>query len=281
MASTENNLSQVKLAMCRIFEGTTGHETIKFLGPGCLSSFASVSFLPSTSGSPNSDKFLVASNQVLTKSYLRAIEKKEKSKQRKPSVKIFAEFQGTKDRRSLERKPLSELYNLLEHDVFEVNGLIYISLTKLRSGLWKNSLLNRSLQAFIFDEETVSSILASHQLQCFVFRGNESSRAERNAVFETRAYGLLQFDSVLAGDDGRFPKYFLRSDTNKRFLQEDEFEEGEKPLGAVIVNKDNSHLAGFLNVYGKSLVPVLVGIESGKCFFKPIFVCTNYCIQLN
>ena len=283
MASGKNNPSQVKLAICRLVEETAGHEKIKYLGPGCLSSFESVLFLQSTSGTPNSDKFLVASNQVLTKKYLKAFEEKDKSKKRKPSVKIFAEFPGTKDRRSLERIPLSELYNSLERDVFEVNGIIYISVKiKLWGGLlWKNSLLNRGLQAFIFDEESVSSILASDQLQCLVFRG-ESTRTGRNAVFETGAYDLLQLDSVLAGDDGRFPKYFLRSDTNKRFFKEDEFEEGEKPLGAVIVNKDISHLAGFLNVRDdKSLVPVLVGIDLGKRFFKPIFACTNYCIQLN
>ena len=281
MASAENNLSRVELAMCRLVEETTGHETIKFLGPGCLASFENVSFLQSSS-TPNTDKFLVASNQVLTKSYLRAIKRqeKEKSRKRKPSVKVLAEFPGTKNRRLFERKPLSDLYNSLEDDVFEVNGIIYISLTKLRSGpIWKDSLLNRSLQAFLFNEETISSILASDQLQCLVFRG-ESTRAERNAVFDTKAYDLLQSDSVLAGDDGRFPKYFLRSDTKKRFFKEDEFEGGEKPLGAVIVNED-SYLVGFLNVYNKTPVPVLVGIDSGKRFFKPIFAFTNYYIQLN
>ena len=290
MASSESSLSQVELAMCRLVEETTGHDTIKFLGPGCLSSFASLSFFQSTtSGTPNfteawrslsfrtnSDKFLVASNQVLTKSYLRAIEnrEKEKSKKHKTSVKVLAEFPGTKDRRSLERKPLSELYNSLEHDVFEVNGIIYISLTKLPSGLLrKSSLLNRTLQAIAFNEETVSSILASDQLQCLVFRG-ESTRTARNAVFDTRAYDLLQFDSVLAGDDEKFPKYFLRSDTSTRFFKEDEFEEGEKPLGAVVVTKD-SYLAGFLNFCNKNPVPVLIGIDSGKRFFKPIVACTN------
>ena len=260
MASAESNLSQVELAMCRFVEETTGHETIKFLGPGCLLSFASQHFLQSTSGTPNSDKFLVASNQVLTKSYLRAIEKEDKSNERKPSVKIFAEFPGTKNRKSLERKPLSELYNSLEDDVFEVNGIIYISLIKPRSGLSKNSLLNRSLQVFIFNEETFSSILAADQLRCLVFHG-ESTRAARSPVFETRAYDLLQFDSILAGDDGTFPKYFLRSD-NKSFFKEDQFEEGEKPLGAVIVSKD-SCLAGFLNFVNKNPIPVLFGKVSG------------------
>ena len=254
MASAESNLSQVELAMCRLVEAT---ETIKFLGPGCLSRFAST---------PKSHELLVASNQVLTKSYLRAIENQEKeiSKKRKPSVKIFAEFSGINDGtyRTLQRIPVIDLYHSIEDDVFEVNGIIYISLT---SGLLrKNNLLNRSLQTFIFNEESASLILASDHLQCLMFRG-ESTRVERNVVFDTRVYDLLQFDSVLAGDDGRIPQYFLRSDTKKPFFKEDEFEEGEKPLGAVIVNKDCC-LFGFLNFVNRNPVPLLFGIGSSKCF---------------
>ena len=145
MASAQSSVSEAELAICRLVEETSGHETFKYLGPGCLASFESVEFLHSF-GTPNSNYFLVASNQVLTKSHLCAIEKQDKARSngRKPSVKIVAEFPGSKDRGSLERKPLSDLYRSLEDDVFEFNGIIYVALTKLKKG----SFLLASIQYF-------------------------------------------------------------------------------------------------------------------------------------
>ena len=262
MASAQSSVSEAELAICRLVEETSGHETFKYLGPGCLASFESVEFLHSF-GTPNSNYFLVASNQVLTKSHLCAIEKQDKarSNRRKPSVKIVAEFPGSKDRGSLERKPLSDLYRSLEDDVFEFNGIIYVALTKLKKG----SFLKRSLQVSSISE------LASNQLKCLVFCGERTR--ERNAVFSTRVYDLvLQFDSCLACDESRFSNYmyFLRSEEKKRFLKESEFEEGEKPLGAIIVSKDYQ-LAGFLNFFKNHPAPVLVAskfiIQLGKLVF--------------
>lgn len=259
MASAQSSVSEAELAFCRLVEETSGHQTFKYLGPGCLASFESVEFLHSL-GTPNSNFFLVASNQVLTKNHLCAIEKQDKarSSRRKPSVKIVAEFPGSKDRGSLERKPLSDLYRSLEDDVFEFNGIIYVALTKLKKG----SFLKRSLQVSSISE------LASNQLKCLVFCGERTR--ERNAVFSTRGYDLLQFDSFLACDESRFSNYFLRSEEKKRFFKEGEFEEGEKPLGAIIVSKDYQ-LAGFLNFFKNHPAPVLVAgkfiIQSGKLVF--------------
>lgn len=260
MASAEGNLSQAERGICRLVEETSGCETIKILGPGCLSYFESVSFLQSVGRTPNSQNFLVASNQVLTKDYLKAIEDhdKEKPKKDKSAVAIFAEFPGTKNRSSLERKPLTDFYNSLENDVLELNGIIYICITKkLRRLFKKSSFLGRSLQASSFKEQTLS--LNVDQLQCLVLCG-ETTHAEVNvATFSMRAYELLQSDSCLAADDAQLPKYFLRNEERKRFLQEDDFEKSEKPLGAVVLNKNNN-LAGFLNFCNKTPAPVLVGI---------------------
>lgn len=270
MASAEGNQSQARLGICRLVEETSGHETIKFLGTGCLSYFESVSFLHSV-GTPKSQKFLVASNQVLTKGYLKAI-KNQKSKKAKSCVTIFAEFPGTKDGSLLERKPLSDFYNSLEHDVFELNDIIYICVTKkLQGGVFnKKSLLDRSLHA---SSKTLPSAFASDQLQCLVYCGETTpAKTCSPTTFSIRTYDLLQFDSFLAADDARYPKYFLRSEEKKRFVKEDEFDESEKPLGAVIVNKDYN-LAGFLNFHNKIPTPVLVGIDSAKLDGK---ICTRF-----
>jgi len=251
--------SKIGGAMCRLVEETSGHETMKFLGPGCLASFPNVQFLHSV-GTPKSNSFLVASNQVLTKSHLRAIKNqdKEKSKRRKPSVKIVAEFLGTKE--NLERRPLGDLYRSFDDDVFELNGVIYVALTKLEGRFSKSSLLNRTLEASSFVQARAFS---SDQLQCLVFC-EERTREETSAVFSTRAYDLLPFDSVLAADDSRFPSYFLRSEEKKRYLKEDEFEQCEKLLGAVLVSKDRYHVVGFLNFFNKTPAPALFGTETGK-----------------
>ncbi|KAJ7339412.1 hypothetical protein OS493_005807 [Desmophyllum pertusum] len=158
-------------------------------------------------------------------------------------------------------------------DVFELNGIIYVALTKLTLGSWhfgKSSLISRALEAIDTEKENVSSLtLTSDQLQCLVFCGERtaSTRGNRNVCeLSTRVYDLLQFDSVLANDESRFPSYFLRNDEKKRFLEEGDFEGDEKPLGAIIFNKD-CKLAGVLNFINKHPSPVIVGsaLETDPC----------------
>ena len=143
MASVESRQSQAELAICRLVEEASGFDT-RFLGPACLASFERVeSFLQSVEFKPREKNFLVASNLVLTKHQLEAIEKRRKDKRKRgePSFKIVAEFVTGGKKRSLERRPLGELYSSLK-DVFELNGVIYISITELK----KRSFLRRSLQ---------------------------------------------------------------------------------------------------------------------------------------
>ncbi|KAJ7339409.1 hypothetical protein OS493_005804 [Desmophyllum pertusum] len=266
--------SNAVLGIGRLVEETSGHETFKHLGPTCLAKFESTQFLDSM-GTPNSNYFLVASNQVLTKDHLKALEKQERekrNKKRESSVKIVAEFPRIKDQRKLERKPLSELYSSLEEDVFELNGIIYVALTKLTLGSWhfgKSSLINRALEAIDTENGNGSSVLTSDQLQGLVFCGERtaSTRGNRNVCeLSTRVYDLLQFDSFLANDESRPPSYFLRNDENKRFFEEREFAKDEKPLGAIILNKDRK-LAGVLNFINKHPSPVIVGsaLETDPC----------------
>lgn len=252
MALAQSSVSQAELAICRLVVETSG-----FLGCGCLARFDSVQFLHSQLGRPRSNYFLVASNQVLAKCHLRPIVNQEAEK-RKPSVKIVVEFLR-EDRTSLERKPLSKLYRSFDDDVFELSGVIYVALTNLDGRRSKS----RTLEAFSLTEGTVSSLLASDQLQCCVFCG-EKARQQRNSVFSTRLYDLVQCDN----DDGsRFPNYCLRDQEEKRFFKEDELiKEGGKPLGSVIVKRD-FQLVGFLHFVNKHPEAVLVGttvLESGK-----------------
>ena len=264
-SSAVSSISNAVLGIGRLVEETSGHETFKHLGPTCLAKFESTQFLYSV-GTPNSNYFLVASNQVLTKDHLAALEKQEqekRNKKREPSVKIVAEFPGIKDQRKLERKPLSELYRSLEEDVFELNGIIYVALTKLESRRFgKSSLISRALEAIDTENGNGSSVLTSDQLQGLVFCGERtaSTRVNRNVCeLSTRVYDLLQFDSVLVNDESRSPSYFLRNDENKRFFEEGEFAKDEKPLGAIILNKD-CKLAGVLNfINNKHPSPVIVG----------------------
>lgn len=261
MALAQSSVSQAELAICRLVVETSGFETVEFLGCGCLARCDSVQFLHSQLGRPRSNYFLVASNQVLAKCHLRPIVNQEMEK-RNPSVKIVVEFLR-KDRTSLERKPLSKLYRSFDDDVFELSGVIYVALTNLDGRLIKSSLLSRSLEAFSLTEGTVSSLLASDQLQCCVFCG-EKARQQRNSMFSTRLYDLVQCDN---GDRSRFPNYCLRDQEEKRFFKEDELiKEGGKPLGSVIVNRD-FQLVGFLHFVNKHPEAVLVGttvLESGK-----------------
>lgn len=251
MASAESRQSDAELAICRLVEEVSGLDT-RFLGPACLASFESLSFFQSLEFKPRVKKFLVASNLVLTKKQLQAIENRRRNKRKRsePSFKIVAEFATEGKKRSLERRPLSELYSSLKDDVFEVNGVIYISITELKP---KSSLLSRSLQGCCLNKETVTSMLSSNQLQCLVFCGVK--------IFGKRPYDLLQFDSVLADDHIRCPSYFLRDEGKKRYLKEDDFGKDEKPFGAVVLSKDY-HLAGFLNFDRKIPAPVWVGIDS-------------------
>ena len=97
----------VEHAICRIVEETSGRETLKYFGPGCLVKFESTKFLNSV-GTPKSSYFLVASNLVLRKVLLGTLQKKSE-----PSVVMVAEFQDLKVRGKLERKPLNELCSSL------------------------------------------------------------------------------------------------------------------------------------------------------------------------
>lgn len=290
-SSAVSSISNAVLGIGRLVEETSGHQTFKHLGPTCLAKFESTQFLYSVAMGQPPNYFLVASNQVLTKDHLEALEKQERekrNKKREPSVKIVAEFPGIKDRRKLERKPLSELYSSLD-DVFELNGIIYVALTKLTLGSWhfgKSSLISRALEAIDTEKENVSSLtLTSDQLQCLVFCGERtaSTRGNRNVCeLSTRVYDLLQFDSVLANDESRFPSYFLRNDEKKRFLEEGDFEGDEKPLGAIIFNKD-CKLAGVLNFINKHPSPVIVGsaLETGELIIMYLKSLLNFTQKLS
>ena len=139
-----------RLAICRLVEETSGHEMVKYFGPGCLVKYESTQFLHS-SGTPKSKYFLVTSNQVLPRDFLESLQKQETkektTKKREPSVRMVAEFPGMKRDERLERKPLNELYSNLEEDVFELDGITYLAVTKpkLQPGLRKSTLLSRAL----------------------------------------------------------------------------------------------------------------------------------------
>lgn len=262
-SSAESSINNAKLAFCRLVEETSGRETLRYFGPGCLVKFESTQFLHSV-GTPNSNYFLVASNQVLSKVLLGALEKqeKEKRKKREPTVKMVAEFQELKSEGKLERKPLSELYRSLEEDVFELEGITYVALTKLEQGLFrKSSLLNRALEVANTTKGNSPTGLTSDQLQCFVFCSERTiNREDRNVgELSTIVYDLLQFDSVLANDESRFPSYFLRNEEKKRFLGENEFQNSDgKPLGSIIVDKD-CKFGGVLNFINNNPAPAIVG----------------------
>lgn len=247
----------VEHAICRIVEETSGRQTLKYFGPGCLVKFESTKFLNSV-GTPRSNYFLVASDQVLRKGLLETLQKKIE-----PSVVMVAEFQDLKAGGKLERKPLNELYSSLEDDVFEYAGIIYMALTKLRANrLWKSSLLSRAL-------EGMSSLMTSDQLlQCTVLCNERTiNREDRNiGELSTKVYDLLQFDSILARDESRFPSYFLRNEEHTRFVREDEFQnfDGE-PLGSIIHTRD-AKFGGVLNFIEKQPAPAFVrrGFSTGK-----------------
>lgn len=285
MASAVSSINNAKLAFCRLVEETSGRETLKYFGPGCLVKFKSTEFLHSV-GTPNSNYFLVASNQVLPKGLLGALEKqeKEKRKKREPTVKMVAEFQEIKSEGRLERKPLSELYRSLEDDVFELDGITYVALTKLEHGLFrKSSLLSRALEVVNTTEGNSSTVLTSDQLQCFVFCSDRTiNREDRNVgELSTKLYDLLQFDSMLASDESRFSSYFLRNEEKKRFLREDEFQNLDgKPLGSIILDKD-CKFGGVLNFVNNNPAPAIVGIsgfDTGKLTIMYFCVLNHLCI---
>ncbi|XP_078382634.1 uncharacterized protein LOC144665279 isoform X2 [Oculina patagonica] len=270
-SSAVNSTKDAKLAFCRLVEETSGRETLRYFGPGCLVKFESTQFLHSV-GTPTSNYFLVASNQVLPKVLLGALEKQEKErrKKREPTVKMVAEFQELKSEGKLERKPLSELYRSLDEDVFELEGITYVALTKLEQGLFrKSSLLNRALEVANTTKGNSPTVLTSDQLQCFVFCSERTiNREDRNVgELSTIVYDLLHVDSVLANDESRFPSYFLRNEEKKRFLGENEFQNSDgKPLGSIILGKD-CKFGGVLNFINNNPAPALVGsgFDTGIC----------------
>ena len=257
MAAAESSVTQAELAIGRLVVETSIRKElidVESLGPSCLAMFESVGFLHSSVGTPKANCFLVTSKRVLPKGQLMAIENPPKKK-KKFSVKIIVEFLGTETDRSLQRKPLSDLYSSLEKDVFELNGVTYVAVTNKKG----SSLLSRGLEVFNFSEGSKSSVLLD-ELQCLDF-GGEGPQKEENVSFSIRAYDLLQRD--FANDDSRL---------RKRFLKEDDFQKGDKPLGPIIVNKD-CQLAGFLYFYKKEPYPLLFGskfTETGK------FLNSNY-----
>ena len=252
MAAAESSVTQAELAIGRLVVETSIRKElidVESLGPSCLAMFESVGFLHSSVRTPKTNCFLVTSKRVLPKGQLMAIENPPKKK-KKFSVKIFVEFLGTEADRSLQRKPLSDLYSSLEKDVFELNGVTYVAVTNKKG----SSLLSRGLEVFNFSEGSESSVLWD-ELQCLDF-GGEGTQQEKNVSFSIRAYDLLQRDRF-AGDD---------SQLRKRLLKEGDFQKGDKPLGPIIVNKD-CQLAGFLYFYNKHPVPLLFGskfTETGK-----------------
>lgn len=259
-----------KLAICRIVEETSGHETVKYFGPGCLVKFESTEFLHSV-GTPKSNYFLVASNQVLRKDILETLQNQETrekgAKKRGPSVRMVAEFPEMKIGGRLERKPLNELYSDLEEDVFELHGITFLAITRLklepRSLFRKSNLLSRAL------ERNVSSLMTSDQLQCVVLCSERTiDRKDKNVGqnLSAKVYDLLQCDSVLAHDESQFPSYFLRNEEKKRFLGEDEFRNlNEKPLGSIILSPDGK-FEGVLNFIKNQPAPAIVGrpFDTGK-----------------
>lgn len=274
-AAAVSSTKAAKLAICRLVEETSGHETVRYFGPGCLVKFESIEFLHSV-GTPKSKYFLVASNQVLRKDILETLEKqetKEKStKKREPSVRMVAEFPGLKIWGRLERKPLNELYSNLEEDVFELDGITYLAVPKLEQGLfWKSSLLSRAL------EGTVSSLMASDQLQCVVLCSERTIDKKDKDVAQNlsaKVYDLLQRDGVLAHDESQCPSYFLRNEESKRFLGEDDFRNSDgKPLGSIILDRDGK-FGGVLNFIENQPAPAMVGrrFDTGNSLLMCIFV---------
>lgn len=261
--------SDAELAICRLVEETKGHETLKYLGPGCLVNFSDNSIpeclhstrdstgKASTWSSERAPKYyLVASDEVLKKAQLKALEKSQKR-----TVKIMAEFGGIKDRKTLERKPLSELYGSLK-DVVESHGMIYVALTKLKISLFsKSNLLSRALEVAKTEDGNSFTLISSNELHCIlfslVFSGERAFTLRENSELRTREYDLLQFDSVLAREESRFTNYFLRNDEKTRFLKENEFPEDEIPFGAIILK--DATFVGVLNFDNGYPSPLLVG----------------------
>ena len=276
-----------KLAICRIVEETSGHETVKYFGPGCLVKFESTEFLHSV-GTPKSNYFLVASNQVLRKDILETLQNQETkergAKKRGPSVRMVAEFPEMKIGGRLERKPLNELYSDLEEDVFELHGITFLAVTKLklepRSLFRKSNLLSRAL------EGNVSSLMTSDQLQCVVLCSertiDRNDKNEGHQNLSAKVYDLLRCDSVLAHDESQFPSYFLRNEEKKRFLREDEFRNLDgKPLGSIILSTVGK-FEGVLNFIKNQPAPAIVGrpFDTGKSLLLYIIRILSHLGQL-
>ena len=265
-AASVTSSKDARLAICRLVEETSGHEKVRYFGPGCLVKFESVQFLY-PEGTPKSNYFLVASNQVLRKDILQTLETKEEStKKQEPYVRMVAEFPGRKIWGRLERKALNELYSTLKEDVFELDGITYLAVTKLKfePGLFrKSSLLSRAL------EGNMSSLMTSDQLQCVVLcseRTIDKRDKDAGQNLLEKVYDLLQRDSILAREESQFPSYFLRNEENTRFFREDEFRNLDgKPLGSIILDRDGK-FRGVLNFIKNQPAPAIVGrrFDTGK-----------------
>lgn len=268
-ACVVNRTKDAERAICRLVEETSGHETLRYFGPGCLVKFEKYTqFL----GTAKSRYFLVSSKEVLAKGHLEALRKQQEERRtHEPSVKMVAEFLGLKNRGTLERIPLGELYVSIKGDVFELHGITYVALTKWEQRIFgKSSLLNRALEVVRTEEEN-SSGMTSDQLECLFFRSQRTINiGERNVghgELSTNAYVLLQFDRILARDESRFPSYFLRNEEKKRFLREDDFGNEGTPLGSIIVNQD-CEFVGVLDFSDGQPEPVFVGsvFDTGKAY---------------
>ena len=213
MASAGISARQPELAMCRLVQETKGHKRSRFLGIACLTVFENMDFLDSV-GKPRKAKyFLVWSD--MRKGHLKAFENK---KGRKSSDKVVAEFLGTEDRRC----------GKLNEDVVELNGVTYVALTKLEGRRGESSFLSRSLQAFNFVDGSPESALDELQYCLAISFSGDGTTIASSTGFSTRSFDLLR--SV--DDDSRIPTYSLRSEEEKCFLTEGEFEKDVKPFGA-------------------------------------------------
>lgn len=236
-------------AICRIVEDTSGHERLKYFGPGCLVKFENTEFLNSVR-TPRSNYFLVASSQVLRKDLLGTLQRKSEL-----SVVMIAEFQCPGVRGKLERKPLNELYSSLEDDVFEQAGIIYVSLTKLRASRFRSRALDGRF-----------SLMTSDELRCIVLCNDRTINREQRDMGEvsTKVYDLRQIDQgAYMFHWSRFPNYCLRNEVEKVFTTEDEFQsfDGE-PLGSIILTRD-AKFVGVLNFIEKQPAPAFVGSGFG------------------
>ena len=275
MASiVKSSQSDYQLAMCRLVQETTEHDSGQILdyfilGLGCLVAKPQFGFPEAAS---KSNCFLVASGDVLTKPHLQAVDSKMKGKKKdKPSVKIVAEFLAMDGTDKYERFSLVEFYDSVDRDICESSGILYIALTKLdRFNPFKRTPLKRrpKLQVFDFSEKSFSirELLDTEQLRCHVFCGDTTKKEDKIscAVMSTRIYDLFAEN---ASESSEGYTYFLTNGAKERYYTEDELKKEEKKCpGGIILNGD-CRFVGVLNFRDSHLEPVTVGSksETGIC----------------